>query len=133
MTGGVTNTTFNIKNRYSNDRYNAEPLFFNGTELFVACKEGNFIKGYYSGVYHDFPAELWINRDVKYGKIGSKSYLFYSRFTTGWEIDDIYSYDMSTTVSLKFNVGAKVKDYFIEDIYQLKSFNKSKMTIKKFP
>ena len=65
-----------------------------------------------------------ISKDVKYGKIGSKSYLFYSRFKPGsWEIDDIYSYDMNTKVSQKLNVFDNVKDYFTEDTSKFKNFN----------
>ena len=125
-TGSISNTTFNIKKRYSNDRYNAKPLFFNGTEVFVESREGNFIQGYFSGEYHDFPAgfSLGDSKSVKYGRIGSNSYIFYCKLLPSGDIDDIYSYNMKTKVSQSLNVVAKVQDYFTGDTTNLmKDFN----------
>ena len=117
-TGNITTTTFNIKKRYSTERYNAQPFFFDGTELFVLSKEGNFMQGYFFGEYHDFPTDLngvFINpKKVKYGKIGSNSYLFYPKFIDG-TIDDIYSYDLNTKTSLKLSVIEKIKNYFNDE------------------
>ena len=122
-TGNITITNFNIKKRYSNDRYNAQPFFFNGTELFVLSKEGNFMQGYFFGEIHEFPTDLVFTnpKTVKYGKIGSNSYLFYPKFTDG-VIDDIYSYNLKTKTMTALNVVQKVQNYFNEWTYLISEF-----------
>ena len=111
-TGKNTKTSYNIKARGISNRYNAKPLFYNGTELFLLCNDVNcydsYLYGYYSGEYYDLPQSVYQTLRFNYGSvvyciIDNKAVLVYFKSD-----DDFYSYDLKTSEELNMNIKAKV-------------------------
>ena len=120
-TGVYNQATYNIKKRYSSDRYNARPLFFNGTELFLLGDNDNsyYLYGYYYGGYYDLPQavhQTLKSVDVEYGIIDNKPVLLYAKRKNMFAFDDIYSYNLKTQVEVKMNIISKLSESYAQEL-----------------